>query len=232
MSDDARIREAWRANAEAWTRAVRERHIGSRVRVTDAAVIEAVMAHAPRTAIDLGCGEGWLVCALAERGVDTLGVDAEPALIEAARAAGGGHFEALRYSDIVAGCLAQRADVVIANFALLGAEGVDEVLRAGAGLVEPSGALIVQTVHPWVACGDGLYVDGWREERWEGFGIAFNAPSPWYFRTLEGWLELFRRAGLTLQRMREPVDPQSGRPASIIFELEVDARLSVEVASY
>lgn len=211
---------------------MRERHIGSRVRVTDAAVIDAVMAYAPRTAIDLGCGEGWLVRALAERGVNMLGVDAEPTLIEAARAAGGGRFEAFSYADIVAGRLAQRANVVIANFALLGAEGVDEVLRAAVGLLEPGGTLIVQTVHPWVVCGDGPYVDGWREERWEGFGIAFDAPSPWYFRTLEGWLELFRHAGVTLQRLREPVDPQSGRPASIIFELEDDVQLSNKVASH
>lgn len=231
MNDEARIRASWHANARAWTQAVRERRIGTRVRVTDAAIIEAVMAHRPRTVIDLGCGEGWLVRALAERGVDALGVDAEPTLIEAARAAGGGRFETLDYAAIAAGHLDQRAQVVVANFALLGQDGMDRLLCAALGLTEPSGAFIVQTVHPWIACGDEPYADAWREERWADFGTGFDASSPWYFRTLEGWFALFAAAGLRVRHLREPVDPATGRPASVIFDLEAQTLASKKMAS-
>lgn len=46
-------------------------------------MVEAVCARHPRTAIDLGCGEGWLVRALASQHIDVLGIDAVQALLRA-----------------------------------------------------------------------------------------------------------------------------------------------------
>jgi len=70
---DAKIIESWRKNAAPWTNAVREGQIESRRLVTNQAIIDAVISRAPRTALDIGCGEGWLVRALAERGIQTTG---------------------------------------------------------------------------------------------------------------------------------------------------------------
>ena len=60
---------------------------------------------APSTVLDIGCGEGWLVRALAERGIRAIGVDVVPSLIERATQAGGGEFRVASYEMIAAGAL-------------------------------------------------------------------------------------------------------------------------------
>lgn len=163
LPSDARLVASWHTNAAAWTRAVRERQIESRRLVTDAAVVEAVLGRSPRTALDLGCGEGWLSRALAERGVQVVGVDAVPALIEAARAAGGGEFRVASYEQIAAGELQVEVDVAVANFSLTGKESVEALLLRLPSLLAPRGSLVLQTGHPCRVAGEQPYVDGWRE---------------------------------------------------------------------
>ncbi|MQK16826.1 class I SAM-dependent methyltransferase, partial [Escherichia coli] len=74
--------------------------IESRRLVTDAAIIEAALALRPRRALDIGCGEGWLCRALAERGVAMCGADASPALIATARAVGGADYHVCSHADL------------------------------------------------------------------------------------------------------------------------------------
>ena len=69
---ESHILQSWTANAAAWTKAVRNREIESRVRATDAAVIAAVADQKPRTVLDLGCGEGWLAHALEQQATGRL----------------------------------------------------------------------------------------------------------------------------------------------------------------
>ena len=217
LTDDE-VLAASRASAEPWTAAVRDRRIDSRRLVTDRAILDAVTARAPRTALDLGCGEGWLTRALAERGVRAMGVDAVPALVDAARAASPGlDFRLLGYEEIAAGALDVRVDAVVANFALIGGPAVDALVGAAPALLTDRGAFVVQTLHPLVATGDQPYADGWRPGSWAGFGPEFTHPAPWYFRTLESWVRLLAAAGLRLADLREPVHPATGRPASVIL---------------
>lgn len=218
---DAKIVESWRANAEPWTAAVRERQIESRRLVTDRAVLDAVLARAPRSAIDLGCGEGWLVRALAASGVRTTGVDVVPELIARAAEAGAGDYRVASYEEVAAGVLALRADVVVANFALIGKESVEGVIASVPALLQPGGALVLQTLHPLVATGEAPYVDGWRAGSWAGFSEAFTDPAPWYFRTLESWVHLLSTRALRIVEMHEPLHPATLRPASVIFVAEV-----------
>lgn len=219
-SAESAILDAWHANAAAWAAAVRGGAIESRRRGTDRAIVDVVRAHAPRRVLDIGCGEGWLVRALAAAGADGLGVDAVPALVDAARALGGGEFRVLGYADLAAGLHGPRFDVAVANFALLGEGSAEAALRGMATLLAPGGVAIVQTLHPLIACGDAPYADGWREGSWAGCGPGFGAPAPWYFRTLEGWLNLFEVCGLQLRALREPLHPDTRRPVSVIFEAE------------
>ncbi|HKG91578.1 MAG TPA: class I SAM-dependent methyltransferase [Gemmatimonadaceae bacterium] len=217
---DAKIIDSWRKNAAPWTDAVRESRIESRALVTNQAIIDAVMSRSPRTALDIGCGEGWLVRELAGRGVRATGVDAVPALVEQAARAGGGEFRVASYEAIAAGELHLAVDVAVANFSLIGKDAVDALVRRVPALLSPRGAFIVQTLHPLVASGDQPYRDGWRAGSWAGFGAEFTDPAPWYFRTLESWVALLVSSGLRLVELREPPHPATGKPASVVLVAE------------
>ncbi len=197
---------------------MRNREIESRIRATDAAAIAAVVDHEPRTVLDLGCGEGWLAHALAEKGFDVLGVDAIPELIEQAKTRGKAAFEVAGYQQIVeSGLGGRRFDLIVVNFALFGEESVPALINRLPDLLAPGGALVIQTLHPIIANGDQTYADGWRKGSWAGFSDAFTDPAPWYFRMIGTWVRMIAAAGLVMSDMREPVDPKTGKAASVIF---------------
>lgn len=214
---DEKIVQSWLKNAAPWTTAVRQNQIESRTLVTNRAIVDAVLGRSPRTVLDIGCGEGWLVRTLAESGVKAIGVDVVAALIEDAARAGGGEFRVASYEEIAAGELDVKVDVVVANFSLIGKESVEGVLRRIPDLLAKDGGLVIQTLHPVVASGELPYEDGWRHGSWAGFSDDFSDPAPWYFRTLENWKSLLRDTGFKLLEMREPIHPGTGKPASVIF---------------
>jgi 2-polyprenyl-3-methyl-5-hydroxy-6-metoxy-1,4-benzoquinol methylase len=218
-SNEASILHSWEQNADAWSQTVRDGHIESRRLVTDHAIIEAVLDGHPGSVMDLGCGEGWLVRALADHDIQVLGVDAIPELIARASEAGG-EFHVMSYDDIITGRWQRRVDTVVCNFALLGKDSVEQLVAALPSLLTEGGRFIVQTVHPLVASREQTYEDGWRQESWSGFGRAFPATAPWYFRTLSSWVALFASAGWHLCEVREPLHPATGQPASVIFILQ------------
>jgi hypothetical protein len=82
---------------------------------------------------------------------------------------------------------------------------------------------VIQTLHPRSACGDAPYADGWRDGSWAGIDGDFGDPAPWYFRTLEGWLGLLAECGFEQVQVREPLYPDTGRPASVLFIATTDA---------
>jgi 2-polyprenyl-3-methyl-5-hydroxy-6-metoxy-1,4-benzoquinol methylase len=215
-SNDDHVIKSWQKNAVPWTAAVRENQIESRSLVTNQAIIDAVLSRSPSTALDIGCGEGWLVRALSSHGIEAIGIDVVPALVEQARQAGGGTFRVVSYEQLVAE-RATKVDVAVANFSLIGKESVDLLVRGIHNLLAPGGAVIIQTLHPVASCGDLPYRDGWRPGSWAGFNEEFTDPAPWYFRTLESWKRLIEESGLSLTEAREPTDPRTGQPASVIF---------------
>jgi SAM-dependent methyltransferase len=218
-SSETHILRSWQQNSEAWARTVRDGHIETRRLVTDRAIIDAVLDGHPGRVLDLGCGEGWLVRALAAKGVEAIGVDGVPDLIARAREAGG-EFHVASYEDIIARRWQLRVDTLVCNFALFGKDSAERLVSSLPTLLADDGRFIVQTVHPLVACGEQGYADGWRQESWAGFDTAFPSPAPWYFRTLASWIALFANAGWHLREMREPLHPVTGQPASVIFILQ------------
>lgn len=197
-----RISRSWIANADAWKSAVRERRIESRRVATDAAIVSAVLDQHPRTILDLGCGEGWLARALC--GLDVTGIDASPALVEAAKELGGGEFHAMSYRDLPS--LNRTFDLAVANFSLF-EEDLGELLAS-----IPARTLVVQTAHPSFA-----EEDGWKIETFAAFDGPFREPMPWYFRTRESWVATLERSGFELLETREPAHPETGKPLSAIY---------------
>jgi 2-polyprenyl-3-methyl-5-hydroxy-6-metoxy-1,4-benzoquinol methylase len=222
MSDlsDAKIVDSWRTNAGPWTDAVRKDEIESRRLVTNGAIVDVVTGRAPRMVLDLGCGEGWLARALAASGARVTGIDVVPELIDRAIEQGGADFRVLSYEALASGALNGTFDVAVANFSLIGEGSVDALVNAMPRLLAPGGALIIQTLHPVVATGEQPYVDGWRAGSWAGFSSAFSDPAPWYFRTISSWIRLIGASGLRVVEMREPINPNTHRPASLMLVAE------------
>jgi carbohydrate kinase (thermoresistant glucokinase family) len=212
------ILRSWRMNAVAWSRAVREQSIASRKLITDRAIIDTVLSLSVRRVLDIGCGEGWLARALGRAGMAVTGVDATDSLIAAANWLGGGTFEVQSYADLADGRFEPRDfEAAVCNFSLSGDESVERLCGASRQYMVPPAYLVIQTLHPVVACGNHPYSDGWRAGSWSGFGPEFSDAAPWYFRTQGSWLALLWRAGFELVDYREPTFPGAHLPSSLIL---------------
>jgi 2-polyprenyl-3-methyl-5-hydroxy-6-metoxy-1,4-benzoquinol methylase len=214
---DAKIIDSWYKNAAPWIVAIEERQIASRNLVTDRAIVDAAIDYAGGNILDIGCGEGWLTRALTARGMEVLGVDIVPELIDRAESSCNARFTVATYTEIAAGKLAEKFDLAVANFSLLGDESVTLLFKSMRSIIAPQGVFIVQTMHPTIACGEAPYLDGWRSGSWAGFSNDFTDPAPWYFRTLATWVNLFVVNGSSIVEIREPIHPHTGKPASIIL---------------
>ena len=213
---DQKIIDSWKNNAHPWVVAVRMNEIESRLLVTNTAIIDVVLAQAPETVLDVGCGEGWLIRELNKVGIKSLGIDAVPKLIEYAQKEGGGRFKMITYGDLLSDEIEEKFDVIVCNLSLLGNESVNHLFQQAPSLLNDSGSLIVQTIHP-VTESREKYKDGWREGSWKGFNNKFRDPAPWYFRTLETWETLFLNNGFKLSKILEPLNRKTKTPASVIF---------------
>lgn len=213
------ILQSWHTNAAAWTNAISQGSIESRKLATNKAIVDAIVHQKPRTMLDVGCGEGWLCRAAQSHGIDTTGIDAIPALIDAAKAQGGGVFKVCSYQDLVAGSFKtdKLFDLVVFNFSLFGEELAEQLLRGLHAFIHDGSSLIIQTLHPHSAAIEPPYQTGWRNGSWAGFSDDFTDPAPWYFRTLESWIQLLSDAGYATHRMVEPIHPNTGKPVSVIF---------------
>ena len=216
--DDKKIIESWYTNAKAWISAVQNQEIESRTVVTNKAIIDVVMERSPSTALDVGCGEGWLSRALIERNVNVLGVDVVPELIENARKLSSGEYHVCSYEKLAKEQILDcKFDAVICNFSLIGKEEVERLICAIPGLLNNKGVLYIQTLHPFMCCDEIECEDAWRVGSWDGFGSEFKDPAPWYYRTKASWERLLGECGFVNIECREPGYPESENLASIIF---------------
>ncbi|OQK15557.1 methyltransferase type 12 [Methyloprofundus sedimenti] len=214
---DKNIVNSWLQNAKPWITAIRDNEIESRSLITNKAIIDTILQTSPKSVLDIGCGEGWLARELRKSGINILGIDIVPDLIEAAKKEGGGRFELVSYEDLAQGVIKEKFDTIVCNFSLFGDITVTNIFQYIPRMLNDNGYFIIQTIHPIEKCGDAKYEDGWRKGSWAGFSNEFSNPAPWYFRTLETWKALFHHSGLDLSDLIEPINPQTKTPASIIF---------------
>lgn len=214
---DEKILDSWKKNAAPWSKAIQEKEIASREKVTNKAIIDSVLSVSPKNVLDIGCGEGWLVRALSLEGVSVKGIDAVDGLIEVAKAKSDDDFRVVEYENLSANIFEEKFDLAVCNFSLIGKESVEHVFKVIPSLLNKGGHFIVQTLHPHVSCGDLPYSDSWREGSWDGFSKNFVDAAPWYFRTLESWIDLYNDNGFKLVKVKEPINSETGIVASLLL---------------
>lgn len=217
--NDKLVLDSWNQNAFFWITAIENEEIESRKIVTNKAIIDAIISYSPDSILDVGCGEGWLTRELTIRGIEVWGIDGVSPFIEKAQTMDCGKFLLASYEDIVNTNKIDipSVDAVVCNFSLLGKETVDNLVRSIPRLLKNNRLLFIQTLHPAIDSGELPYIDGWRQEFWNGFNSEFKQPAPWFFRKLETWIALLKSCGFDILECREPIHPLTQKPASIIF---------------
>ncbi|MDZ4806691.1 MAG: class I SAM-dependent methyltransferase [Bacteroidota bacterium] len=220
MDNEKKIIDSWTTNAANWIEIIDNNGIESRRLITNKAIVDAVWSNKPASALDAGCGEGWLTKELNDKGIEMTGVDVIPELIERAREKEKGDFLVASYEDIVSGkiVLSKLFDAIVINFALIAKESTENLLTALPRYLAAGGKLLIQTLHPFSRKAIDDYNSGWKEGSWDGLGEQFTLPYQWYFRTLEDWLLLLDRSGFHSIKVTEVLHPQSAKPLSVIFE--------------
>jgi len=216
-SPDKKIIDSWKKNTAPWISAISNHEIESRTLITNHAIVKAILEKRPQSVLDIGCGEGWLVRELVQSGIDTLGVDIIPDFINYAQQQKKGRFKCVSYEDFSYKLLQEKFEVLVCNFSLLGKESVENIFHQSVKLLNHGGSFIIQTIHPQMASEKDNYIDGWRQSSWTGFNSQFCDPPPWYFRTIESWKKLFSNNNFKLTEVREPINPLTQSPASILF---------------
>ncbi|WP_414621741.1 class I SAM-dependent methyltransferase [Calothrix sp. CCY 0018] len=214
---DKLVLDSWNQNASAWITTIENEEIASR-KITNQAIIDAITDYSPVSILDIGCGEGWLTRELTIKGINAWGVDGVSQLIQKARLMNCGNFFFSSYEDIVnSNKIDIQFDAAVCNFSLLGKETIDNLIRSIPRLLKNHQLLFIQTLHPLIGYGESAYIDGWRQELWHGFNSQFKQAAPWYFRKLETWINLLKSCGFSILECREPINPLTQKPASIIF---------------
>jgi trans-aconitate 2-methyltransferase len=185
------------ASAAAWDPARYLRFAGERARpFVD--LVARVDAEAPRTVVDLGCGEGALTASLAQRWPEAsvTGVDSSATMLAAA----GAHAVPGRV-DFAAGDVrdwepAGPVDVLVSNAVLHWVPGHERIMARWAGWLTPGGQLAVQVPGNFRAPTHALLRELCRSPRWSA-QLAAAAPDPDAVLAPAGYYDVLTGAGLT-----------------------------------
>ena len=163
-------------------------------------LLARVGAREPRTVVDLGCGEGALTAALAQRwpGARVTGVDSSPEMLAAAAA----HAVPGRVGFVAGDVREWRpdgpVDVLVTNAVLHWVPGHADLLRRWAGQLAPGGWLALQVPGNWRAPTHALLAGLCRSPRWAG-RVGDAAPAEDAVLDPAGYLEVLTGAGLVVE---------------------------------
>ncbi len=212
----------WNESADAWVT-----HIGAggdfgRRYVLDPVMLRRAVALGPKTALDVGCGEGRFCRMLGAEGIACMGVDPTLALLERARELDplGAYVEAsgdaLPLDDA-------SFDLVVSFLSLIDMPEITAPIAEMARVLKPGGALLIANLNGfntagaetgWVRSMTGAHlhypVDNYLEERgfwteWRGIRIVNH------HRPISAYMREFLRHGLELKFFDEPA-PVAGAP--------------------
>jgi SAM-dependent methyltransferase len=209
------MEDGWQASAKAWIADMGERGDFGRRYVLDPVMLPRALARSPRTALDVGCGEGRFCRMLKLHGIDVTGIEPTPTLIAAARARDpqGAYLEAvaerLPFDD-------ESFDLVVSYLSFIDIPDIHAAIPEMARVLNPGGSLLIANLNSfntacadtgWVKNADGrrLYypIDNYLQERsmWiEYRSIRIRN----HHRPMSTYLRALLDAGLRLAYFDEP----------------------------
>lgn len=142
-------------------------------------VVTLLAPRAGERILDVGCGDGPLTKKLAELGCEVVGVDASPAMVEAAKTMGIN----ARIMDGQALQFAQEFDAVFSNAALHWMKQADAVIAGVWQALKPGGRFVAE----FGGNGNTATVLHALKSVLSRRGLDFASLSPWYFPTIEDY---------------------------------------------
>jgi SAM-dependent methyltransferase len=217
------MNDGWQVSAGAWITEQGEHGDFARRYVLDRVMLARALVRSPRTAFDLGCGEGRFCRVLRRHGIDVVGLDPTPALVAAAQARDRvgrfcrGTAESLPFRD-------QTFDLVVSYLTLIDILDIRAAIPEMVRVLRPGGSLLIANLNGFVtACGDVGWVkdaagrrlhypvDGYLDER--AMWIAYRGIRVVnHHRPFSAYVRALLSAGLRLDYFDEPA-PSPDAPA-------------------
>jgi SAM-dependent methyltransferase len=224
MTSESDIADGWETSAKAWIATIGERGDFAREFILDPSMFRRIRAGTYHQALDVGCGEGRLCRFLHAIGVDAIGLDPAPSLIEhAAKMDPGGDYrigsaEEMPFDN-------ESFDLVVSCMSLMSMAKPDKAIAEMVRVLRRSGTLLVANLHSVITAGLGLRREGDVGSRFEATSYFARSAKrvTWsridvinWHRPLEDYLQAFLREGLALRSFSEPTpvgaDPKLAAP--------------------
>ena len=177
----------------------------------EALLLELIGSPAGLRILDVGCGDGALATALAGRGANMTGVDADSRMLAAGRARAGAMGLAVAFVEGDVGALPfpdASFDVVVAVTVLCFVPDTQHAVREMARVLRPGGRLVIGELGRWNWWAAKRRIKGW-------FGSATWRAAK--FRTAHELERLVRSAGLDVTATRGAIFyPPCGSPAALL----------------
>jgi SAM-dependent methyltransferase len=212
----------WNDSATAWIADMGEHGDFGRRYVLDPVILPRALAASPKTALDIGCGEGRFCRMLTAEGIACTGIDPTRALLDRARELDP-HSAYLEASGDALPLNDASFDLVVAYLSLIDMPSIAKPIAEMARVLKPGGTLLIANLNGFNSAGaeagwvrgfagelKHYPVDHYLEERgfwteWRGIRIVNH------HRPLSAYMREFLRHGLQLRLFEEPA-PIAGAP--------------------